>query len=482
MNAASRIVTSVEEARRLGVTPESARHALWRAGDLSYLLHEGQMLLRHRWRSSSSRRYVGNIGRGWGKSFWGCLESVECAIRTPNAQVRYAAPEAKQVETIIAPHMRQILEHGPPDLRPAYNAQRGTWTFPNGSVIFVAGANAGGADRLRGVSTDLAIIDEARDIDCLDYLVKSVLTPRITERGRILIISTPPEVPDHALVRYITEAQARGAYMHAPTSEAPHVSEARMAEFLADYTGPDDPAFRREFLAEIIVDPARVVLPELSEHEATTVREHPRPSHFLPTIVGDLGYEDWTVIAFGYYDFAADLDVIEHELVLSRTRSDLIDAEATRIAGELWGSLPVHARRIDAQPIVRADMGRAHARAEDEPEVWQATRNDDMRAAANAMRVRISRGRLRIHPRCTTIIAHGKYARWNRARTGLERPSEAEHHYDGCAALLYFGRELDRLTNPFPVPEPTTIDRFRAHRLEQTEAQKLRGIFRRSAR
>jgi hypothetical protein len=99
------------------------------------------------------------------------------------------------------------------------------------------------------------------------------------------------------------------------------------------------------------------------------------------------------------------------------------------------------------------------------------------------MRVRLARHRVRIHPRCSVIIAHARYAAWNRARTGLERPASADHHYDGCAALLYFGRELDRTTNPYPAREPTMLDSYRAHRLPQNErAETLRGLFRRGRR
>jgi hypothetical protein len=286
-------------------------------------------------------------------------------------------------------------------------------------------------------------------------------------------------MPDHPLVAYIVEAQTRDAYMHAPTSAAPHITPERMAEFLADYAGPDDPAFRREFGAEIIADPTRAVLPELSQCEALVTQEHARPLYFLPHIVGDLGYEDLTVIAFGFYDFEADVAVIEDELVLQRTRSDLIDAACGAKARDLWSERAVHRRKIDAPPIVRADMAREHVRGEDDAEYWSATRTDDLRAAANAARVQITRGRVRIHPRCKTILAHGKYARWNRARTGLERPTEAEHHYDGCAALLYFLRELDRSTNPIPLLDPSVkIDtHFINPQLKNQELKSLELLF-----
>ncbi len=477
----------------------SAADACWRAGDLRILLHEGQLALRAAFCASSSRRFVANVGRGWGKSFWALAECVELCERTPNAQVRYAAPEQKMVETIIAPHMRTILESCPRDLRPEWKEQKGHWLFPNGSKLFVAGANAGGADRLRGVSTHLAVIDEARDVDCLDYLIKSVLTPRLTDDAKLLIISTPPEMPDHALVGYIAEAQERGAYMHAPTSAAPHITPARMAEFLEDYTGENDPAFRREFLAEIIVDPARAVLPEFSEHEQLIVEARERPEHALLHVIGDAGFEDQDVYLFGYYDFKLDIDVIEHEVCMQRSRSDLVDAAVAKTERELWGGARVHRRLVDAQPRVRADMSREEWQADDPQDAvrrWgsvgkQRAQGGSFRAGVNAARVRLSRGRIRVHPRCMTLIAHAKFARWS-----LNNPNELErvkdeqgrtvHHYDGCAALVYFLRHLDRSTNPYPLLPPGVSEQTHhipEHLRKRPEAEVLRAIYsRRGAR
>jgi hypothetical protein len=486
------------------LTPEqrktAAREVCWRAGDLSFLLHEGQELLRERFRANTSRRYLANIGRGWGKSFWALVEAVEVCLRIPDAQVRYAAPEAKMVETIVAPHMQAIRMTGPEDLRPVWKEQKGYWLFPNGSKLFVAGANAGGADRLRGVSTHFAVIDEARDIDCLGYLIKNVLTPRLTEQARLLIISTPPEMPDHPLTGYILEAQTRNAYMHAPTWDAPHITPERMAEFIADYTGPNDPAFRREFGAEIIADPERAVLPEFSEHESLIVDELVRPEHAMLHVIGDAGFDDLDVLAFGYYDFRADLDVIEAEVVLQRSRSDLLDAAVARMERDLWGREgrppKVHRRRIDAQPKVRADMSREEWQADDPDDAvrhWggvtkaKAANVGSFRASANAARVRMARGRVRVHPRCTTIIAHAKAARWATNGNQLERIKDDKgrtvHHFDGCAALIYFLRDLDRSTNPYPLLAPGVgPDTHHVPPELLAERKKIRQIFGRGTR
>jgi hypothetical protein len=382
--------------------------------------------------------------------------------RSEPVRIPYAAPSGKQVDEFITPHFELLRRHAPAELRPEYSSKLSAWVFANGAKIVVAGCeDKAKAERLRGPRAHMAVLDEAGFIPILDYVVESVLGWQLaTTGGLMLMSSSPPESPDHPFVRLLARAEAAGRVFRATTPEAPHMTAKLIDVVIARCGGEDTIAWKREGLAQIIVDPAWTVLPEFSVHEAAITRPHTRPRWFLPTISGDLGFEDLTVIALGYYDFEHDVAVVEREIVKRRTRSDVIDAEVSRVAAELWGpDARIHRRRIDAPPIVRADLGRAHVRidesaGEEQPDTWQATRNDDLRAAANAARVQVVRDRVRVDASCTTILAHAKYARWNRQRTGLERPSEADHHYDGCAALLYFLRDLDRHTNPTPALLP----------------------------
>lgn len=524
MSAARAMATAdlVSAARELHGRADAWRAAcvgLWRVGDLSYLLHEGQQqcLLRIG-DAASTRRFVINVGRRWGKSRlmvvianWlivlrilyrrGVSEAalravapgwlVDAALRTKRpARVVYAAPTAGMVAEFIEPHMRLLCDHAPPELRPAYNSISGTWIWPSGDKLVVRGCeDRKKADRLRGAEADMGIVDEGGFIPCLDYVVRSVVGPQLWEtRGRMLLPSTPPESPDHPFVELVQEAEAAGAYYHATTASAPHMTPQMLAAAIEDAGGEHTVAWQREGEARIIVDPQQVVVPEWEGASPVVVAEHERPEHFLPHVVGDLGYVDMTVIAFGYYDFKHGLDVVERELVLRHTTSAKIDAEVAAIEAELWPGLEVHRRHIDAQPITRADMARGGFGADrevgedgEDGEFWQPVRKDEREAAINAMRLRVGRRQLRVDPRCTTIIAHARYGRWNARRTDFERPDGGEHHYDGLAALVYFTRMLDRQTNPFPERELTTIDKFRKHRVERSEQDKLRGLFRRGA-
>lgn len=506
--------------------PVTARHALWWQGDLRYLLHDGQERALDAFLGADARRFVLCTGRRWGKSRMMCvLATTVCLLRilhrrgapmppwvppwmrrtiertTGPARVVYAAPTAGMVSEFIAPHMRLLASHAPPALRPQETL--GEWVWHDGDRIVIRGCeDRKKADRLRGSEADLGIIDEGGFIPILDYVAKSVVGPQLWEtRGRMLLPSTPPESPDHPFVAFLAEAEEAGAAFRARTADAPHITAEMLREAIEDAGGIQSVDWQREGEARIVVDPERTVLPELTEHEALVVREVERPEHALLHVIGDAGFEDCDVIALGYYDFRQDLDVVEDEVVLHHARSDTLDAAVAAKERALWsrgGRAPrVHRRRIDAQPKVRADMSREEWQADDADDAvrhWHSVARDggphagSMRAAANAARVRIARGRVVVHPRCATILAHAKHARWDRHRASFERVYDGQgrplHHYDGCAALVYFLRNLDRATNPYPTLASgvTEQEHWVPRDLQRDHAKaRLRSIFGRRA-
>jgi hypothetical protein len=502
---------------------EAARHACWRAGDLRYLLHRGQREALGAILGASARRFVLCTGRRWGKSRLMCvfaallivlrirwrvgvepppwvprdswLYGVTTRTKLP-ARVVYAAPTQGMVSEFVEPHMRLLAAHAPPELRP--EAVHSDWRWPGGDVLVIKGCeDRKKADRLRGSEADATIADEGGFIPILGYVVRDVLGPQLWEtRGHMLLPSTPPESPDHPFVEFLGEAEAASAAYRASTLEAPHLTQEMLSEAIEDAGGADSIGWQREGLARVVVDPERTVLPEFSEHEQIIVREYPRPEHALLHVIGDAGFEDCDVILLGFYDFRADVDVIEAEVVLQHARSDTLDARVAAAEKELWGPrLPkVHRRKVDAQPKVRADMSREEWQAQDPEDAvrhWSSVSRDGgrsagrMRALANAARVRLVRGRVAIHPRCTTTIAHAKHARWDDHRNDFVRvyddAHKPVHHYDGCAALLYFLRDLDRSANPYPLLPPGVKDEthFIPVHLRRDPQRDLANIFRR---
>lgn len=420
----------------------------WKAGGweprlLLRLLHRTQRELHEKAETSPGRIFVACCSRRLGKSFWLCTKGVKGALSKPRSQVRYGAPTAKMVRSIVTPHIRQILQCVPPELRPRFRSQDGLWEFPNGSELHVAGCDNGNAERLRGTATDEALLDEAAFIDDLEYVVQDILLPQtITTGGSLTLASSPPRTPAHDFTKYCKAAEERGAYAHYTIYDAPHLTPELVAEYVAESGGEDTSTWQREYLAKFVVDEESAVVPEFSRYEDELVREWERPPFFDPYVTMDVGFHDMTVAAFGYYDFEKDMDVIEDELVFERTVSGEIDDACIVKELKLWGASPVYMRVVDAPPIVIAELNR-------EKRSWVAARNDDPKAAVNALRVRIGQRRMAIDPRCTTIRAHLRHGIWNRAKTSYER-SGTFGHFDGIDAAKYLVRHLDRSRNPFP--------------------------------
>jgi hypothetical protein len=164
------------------------------------------------------------------------------------------------------------------------------------------------------------------------------------------------------------------------------------------------------------------------------------------------------VVAFAYYDFERAHIVIEDELALRRPTSDIVQREAGVIAKRLWGDRRPLVRKLDGPAITVADIARQEqtplAPGADSVERWSTVWNGELSQAVNALRLRIKRNGLFVHPRCRTIIAHMRSARWNAARTSFERmqTDEGQHHYDGCAAVVYLAREVRAKEHADPRP------------------------------
>ena len=470
---------------------ESARHQLWRHGDLSWLDHHGTSRAHYQacrrlglrdgtrqrdWAPRGQvqlgeqieaayargiRRFVGEIGRRWGKSHKLLARAMQRCLRTPGARIPYAASTSKSVEEFIAPIAREIASTAPSDMRPELVS--GEVRFPNGSRIPLQGCDdQHKADNLRGPAAHEAIVDEAAFIPAalLEYIVESVLKFQLgTTDGMMLIFSSAADTPAHYFVGLCERAQRVGAYMHATIYDGPMLTPVAIARLCApDALDPDSiaageasSAWQREALARNVVDSVRAIVPEFDvAAQSAIVRSTPMPSHYHAYVVGDLGYIDLTVVLFAYYHFDDAVIVVEDELVLERSTSDVIQAGVDRIEALRFaqGCVDKPRRTIDAAPITRADMARAGEAAD---HAWQPPRKIDKEASVNALREAVRLRKIRIDPRCAVTLHHLRAGIWNRARTDFDR-SEGLGHFDAIDALRYLVREVAPYRNLNPHP------------------------------
>jgi len=452
---------------------ESLRFEAWREGDLSFLLHEGQVELLEEFRATSAFISVWCIARRYGKSFAALVLACEVCLNKKKARVPYLGATITSLHDFVDDIVYFIAETAPPELKPTIVGDE--IRFQNGSVIVLKGSeDLQKANRLRGPKSDLVVIDEAGFIDVLEYVVGSILVPTMMKAGRgrensktagsvygkILVASSPPESIAHPFKKFVDQAKKTKSYHHRKITDAPpsHLSEDDIAKFRSGCSS--EVVWRREGLAEFITNPERALVPEFAVAHDKVVRAIPRPPFFDRYVIGDYGFtKHFTALLFAYWHFQLAKIVVEGELYLRGYRPDEIQRAVLAKEQSLWpGTTPPfsrHTRLIDAQPTLRADLSRLQAPNDPARDVrWGAVHNQEKRAALQALRMEIQRGDLLIHPDCTETIAHLENGMWNGAGTDFEE-SSILGHCDGVAAAMYLVRHVDRNHNPLP---PTKFD------------------------
>lgn len=437
------------------------REKLWRSGIVHHNFHATQMAIYEQMVMSTSPIFVINSARQLGKSFFLCGYALEFALQKKNAKICYLASTAKAVKKIIIPRIRDLLKDCPKELQPKYKINEQVYVFKhNGSEIHIAGTDAERAENLRGQNFHLIICDEAGFMDRLDYVVSSILTPMTsTTNGRIILSSTPPESPDHPFKEFVEDAITNKAYAKMTIYDNPLLDDDDIAKLMKLAKGPDSVAWKREYLAEFITDTEKAVIPEASEELLTSItkevvkyHEGPikndkqilRPPFFDAYTVADLGYTDNTGIVFAYWDFMEARLVIEDEALFNKPNTKTIANIVLQKEEELWNAKKPYGRYCDGDLITVSDLGTLH----NVP--FKITRNDQLEAAVNAMRIFVADKKIIISPKCKNLLSQMHNAIWNTSRSSFARSGTSSGHFDLVAALMYLIRNVQRHHNPFP--------------------------------
>lgn len=456
---------------------KQVRHGLWKRGDLSYLLHADQERILKKWKASKARKFYLGCSRRWGKSWWKCVTAAEKALATPHGEIRYAAPTQKMAKQIVEPHFRRIFNDAPDSHRPDFRVQEQIWRFPNGASIILAGVDNGGAERLRGTSTVLALVDEAGLMDDLDYLIQDILLPQtITVDGRIVVGSTPPRTPSHPFKRQCQEAMMNGAYVKRTIYDAPHITPAMIEEYKEESGGEDSTTWKREYMVEFVTDENLQIIPEWSRVHKDRQVPHPlvkewkRPPHFKCWVIADVGFNDLTAVGYWYADFHNAVKVLAKERYFTRTRSEVVNKTVRQDLLELGWPEPEGfiADTLAKNTIV--DMS-------DDTTSWAPPYKWNAEGAINALRIEVQRGSIIIDPSCAITISHLENGIWNKSRTQFERSDEFGH-FDGIDMCKYAVRTVDTSINPYPDDDlPSLDDNFVRARIRSKDP--VEDIFRR---
>jgi len=446
------------------LTKAKACEALWKMGLVSWKFHDMQISVYEAIKNMTGSMFVVLCGRQSGKSFLLCGYAIEYAMLHPGAKICYLAPTAKAVKKIIIPRIKEILSDCPRDLLPEYKVNDQVYKFKNGSEIHIAGTDAERAENLRGQVFHLVICDEAGFMDKLDYVVQSILRPlTITVNGKIILSSTPPISPAHPFKGFYDNAKALGNSIKKTIDDNPMISDKVKEEYMQESGGKDSVAWRREYLVEFIIDEKQAVIPEATEKKLIEITKQivpynqgmqvadnqiMKPMFFDGYVVADLGYTDNTGILFGYWDFYKACLVIEDEALFNKPNTKMIADIVSQKENALWAGKKPYMRFCDGDPIIISDLNTTHRLT------FSQTRNDDLEASVNAVRLFIADNKIIIDPRCKNLILQLQSAIWKATNSDGQAKKFAKSadqgHYDLIAALMYMVRNIRRQKNPFP--------------------------------
>lgn len=442
------------------------KEALWLRGNLSWKLDKNQREIYDHFRASKSRQYVVEAGRKVGKSYLDAVIALEEAIRNPGGRVNFGAPTMKEAHEIIVPIIQILIEDAPGSVKPEWKEAAGHWLFPvqpgknHGSSIVLFGCdNQLNADRGRGPSSIFNVIDEAAFSPVLLYTLDTVLAPQtLRTKGRTLLSSTPPVSPDHEFCTIADAARSVDAYSHRTIYDNAMMSRQEIDEYISqraasrgmsidDYMETSD--FRREYLAQRVVDRDRAVVPGFRKIKPRSVVRHEPPPFFRRYVSLDPGgvqsaKPDLTGVLFAYHDFLAGKLVVTHELLLSKATSQ----EVVRRIGLIelcWQDREEDdVRRVADDPHARlcADLWAYHQLR------FSPAQKDGRVEADNVMRMRVEGGDVLIDPSCVELI--------RQLENGIYGPdgdlarTKGSGHLDLLACLRYLVRAVDWRHNPYP--------------------------------
>ncbi len=400
--------------------------------------------------------FVVECSRQLGKTYFACYLADKVARENPGCQVRLATAFYVDIEPIIIPNYRRVLESCPQELQPVY--KRSTYTYENGSQVILVGLDIN-PDKLRGNRIRLIIIEEAGfvDSDKLKYVVESIVAgAQLREKdARTVLISTPPpEGQDHYFCDLADEMALRGSYIKLTIDESGLPVEAIEA-FAKKLGGRHSVAFRREGLCERIVESDRQLIPEWRDHYVQEPSRDEFYAYYHKYAGMDLGRVDKTALIFGYYDFKQATLYIEDEtsLVGADWTTITLQDEIKEVENDLWGEQNPYRRISDNNnPHLIQDLNSLHGI------YFIETSKESLEAMVNELRVMIGQGLLRVSPKCKFLIGCLKYGVWDKNRKEFAR-SKAYGHFDHLAALIYLVRNLDKSSNPIPLDHNAPNDR-----------------------
>lgn len=398
--------------------------------------------------------FVVVCSRGFGKTFIGCTKVLEAARQFSNVNILIISSTLKNLRKIVKPAFDTLLEDCPEEFKPKWNAQDSSYEFPNGVFVHLVAAEKGHIEKIRGLHRVVyVLIDEAaffgdeEDSFPLDHVIENIINPmflRTQSKARIVMTSTPPEVPNHPFKEYFLRSKLANSCATFTIYE----SDIPLEKIEEDRRRcKNEIAWRRERLCEWIIDEDRMIIPEWKEDFVKAYEKDAYFPYWDKYFSCDIGTVDKTVGLFAFYDLKnARIHVVDEVSFEGRawTTQDLAN-QIWMKEEEHWGQNPKVYRRVgdNNNQILLSDLTTLHRL----PII--PTSKDTLQAMVNEARMWVRAGRVTVDPKAKLLIETLKNGIWNKSKDEFGQ-SKNLGHMDAIAALIYLIRNIDTQHNPVP--------------------------------
>ena len=386
-----------------------------------------------------SRFKVCVAGRRFGKSYLSMREICYRA-KDPNQEIFYLTTSYRAAKMILwKPLKRRLL-----DLRWAskINETELSILLKNGSTISLKGAED--PDRLRGVSLDYVVIDEAADCK-LENLWGEVVRPSLADKqGGALFIGTPKgrSNPFYDLYQFACEqSNTDWSAWQYTTLEGGFVTEEEVEAAKADMT---EKQFRQEFLASFETDDSLVAYN--FSRNTNLVDELPQDTR-----------EIFVGMDFNVSPMAVCIAAKQGERLTVFDELAVYSSNTDEVADEIIARYPnskiyVYPDPAGSQRKTSANGATDHKILENRGFVVKAPRrHDPVRDRINATNARFKNANgdhnLFIHKNCKrTIESLEKHS--FKAGTGIpDKDSGYDHQFDALSYMVAFLFPIKKTTN-----------------------------------
>ncbi len=202
-------------------------------------------------------------GRQCGKSVFCSYAAVRWALTHPDSRIFIVGPFLTQARAIYL--FSGLIKSKCPDEFPVdIHIADGRFTFPNGSTIKICGAD--NVDGLRGITADLVIVDEIKQIK--EDFWPVIYPTLLARRAPLVVAGTPPGEHGHYYFPMMEEAKKDPdwRYYKLRTVDNPYIDPKDIEKERLRYERNGDlSTFLREYEAEFALDEKRAVFPMFDE-------------------------------------------------------------------------------------------------------------------------------------------------------------------------------------------------------------------------